>query len=338
MPTDGPPPAGPAPTTVPRARRRPGDQSLALVAAFVCGILLAGQSRINGDLGTHVPAMAAAWFSFFIGLLAISLLWVTRRFRQGVAAVRAAVSGGRLPAWQVLGGFAGALVVATQTYAVPRVGVATFLIALIGGQTVNALLVDRLRLGPAAPQLITPARVAAAALAVVGVVIAVTPGLQDGTFLWLPVAIAFLVGMSTAVQQATNARVTAVSGTSTVTAFLNFATGSVLLVLIGAWTVLPAGWPDLTGIPWWTWTGGVLGVFFIILAAWAVMHSGVLLFGLVTITSQMGTGVLLDLVKAETRDQVGVQLLAGIGLTVVAAVWAALARARSRRRARPVHR
>lgn len=322
-----------SPTTVPRSGwgRRPGELTLALVAAFGCGVILAVQSRVNGDLGTYVPAMTAAWFSFFIGLVAISVLWFTARFRRRVAAVRDAVRRGTLPAWQLCGGFAGGLLVATQTYAVPRVGVATFLIAIVGGQTVSALAVDRLRLGPAAPQLITPARLAAAALAVVGVVVAVTPGMREGTFLWLPVVLAFLVGTATAVQQATNARLTQIAGASTVTAFINFGTGAFLLVVIGSWTVLPRGWPDVTGIPWWAWTGGVMGVVFIVLAAWAVMHSGVLLFGLVTITSQMGTGIVLDLLEPATRESVGGQLVAGVALTVVAAVWAALARARAQR-------
>lgn len=327
MPTDAP--TGPA-----RLGRHPGDQALALCAAFACGVILAAQSRLNGELGSHIPAMAAAWFSFLSGLAAVSLLWFTRRFRAGFARIREAVRGRELPGWQLLGGCAGALVVASQTYVVPLVGVATFLIALVGGQTVNALLVDRLRLGPAAPQLITPARLAAAALAIVGVAVAVTPGLREGTFLWLPVVLAFLIGMLTAVQQATNARVTTLGGDSSVTAFLNFLTGSLLLIVIGAWTVIPAGWPDLTGVPWWAWPGGVLGVGYIVLAAWAVIHSGVLLFGLVTITSQLGTGVVLDVIEPSTRGHVGVQMLTGVGLTVIAAVWAALARARSRRRAR----
>lgn len=321
MPTDG----------APGRRRRPGNLTLALLVAFICGVLLAAQSRVNGELGTHIPAMLAAWLSFFVGLFFVSVLWVTRRFRAGLGRVAAAVRERRLPVWQLCGGCAGGLVVASQTYAVPLVGVATFLIALIGGQTVSALIVDRLRLGPAAPQLITPARLGAAALAVVGVGVAVTPGLRDGNFLWLPAVLAFLVGMATAVQQATNARVTTISGDSTVTAFINFTMGSLLLVLIGAWSVLPAGAPDLTGIPCWAWSGGVLGVLFIIGAAWAVMHSGVLLFALITITSQMGTGVVLDLIEPSTREQVGAQLLTGVALTVVAAVWAALARARAQR-------
>lgn len=318
----------------PARTRRVGDQRLALLAALACGVILAVQSRLNGELGTQVGAMPAAWISFGTGLLAISLLWLTRRFRCAARTLRRALRGHRLAPWQLLGGIAGGLLVASQTYAVPLVGVATFLIALVGGQTVNALLVDRLGLGPAAPQPITPARLAASGLAVVGVVIAVSPGMREGGFVLLPVLLAFLVGMGTAVQQATNAQVTVASGDASVTAFINFSVGMLTLLVIGSWSVLPGGWPDPAGVPWWAWWGGVIGVIFLVLAAWAVVHTGVLLFGLVTITSQMGTGVVLDLLDPAARERVGAQMLLGIGLTVVAAVWAALARARTRRLAR----
>lgn len=318
-----------------RALTRPvGDQRLALLAALVCGVILAVQSRLNGELGIHVGAMPAAWISFGTGLLAISVLWLTRRFRSGVATLRRALRGHRLAPWQLLGGIAGGLLVASQTYAVPLVGVATFLIALVGGQTVNALLVDRLGWGPAAPQSITPARLAASGLAVIGVVIAVAPGAREGGFVLLPIVLTFVIGMATAVQQATNAQVTVASGDASVTAFINFSVGMLTLLVMGSWSVLRGGWPDPTGVPWWDWWGGVIGAIFLVLAAWAVVHTGVLLFGLVTITSQLGTGVALDLLDPASRDRVGEQMLIGIGLTVVAAVWAARARARSRRAAR----
>lgn len=315
-------------------RPHPRALELALVAALACGAILAVQSRVNGELGTHVGALQAAWVSFGSGLLALSLLWLSRRFRAAFATVWRALREGRLASWQLCGGVAGGLLVATQTYAVPLVGVATFLIAIVGGQMVSALVVDRLGLGPSLPERVTPGRVAASVLAVLGVLTAVGPALGAG-LAWLPVLLAFLVGMGTAVQQATNALMTATSGDSAVTAFLNFATGLAVLVLIGAWTVLPGGVPDVSGTPWWAWTGGPMGGIFIILAAWAVMHSGVLLFGLVTVTSQLGTGVLLDLVEPATRAQVGPQMLLGVLLTVIAAVAAAVARARARRGAGP---
>lgn len=274
--------------------------------------------------------MPAAWFSFGSGLLALSLLWFSAGFRAAFARVWRAVRERRLLPWQLCGGVAGGLLVATQTYAVPLVGVATFLVAIVGGQMVSALVVDQLGLGPSAPERITLGRVAASILAVLGVLTAVGQGLGSG-LAWLPVLLAFLVGMSTAVQQATNALITATGSDSSVTAFINFATGTAVLVLIGCWSVLPAGVPDASTVPWWAWWGGPLGGIFIVLAAWAVMHSGVLLFGLVTVTSQLGTGVVLDLIEPSTRDQVGAQMLLGVALTMTAAAGAAVARARARR-------
>lgn len=332
MPTDHRPPLPtdhrrPVPAT-PGQRSRAHD--LALLAALACGVILAVQSRVNGELGVHTGALQAAWISFGSGLLVLCLLWLTPRFRAGFARVRTAVHQGRLRPWQLFGGVAGGLLVATQTYAVPLVGVATFLLAIVGGQMVSALVVDRLGVGPAAPERVTVGRVAASVLAVVGVLTAVGPELTAGMS-WLPVVAAFGVGMGTSVQQATNALITATGGDAAVTAFLNFATGTAVLLLIGSWTVLPAGLPDLSTAPWWSWWGGLMGIVFILLAAWAVMHSGVLLFGLVTVTSQLGTAVVLDLIEPSTREQVGAQMILGVLLTVIAAVGAAGARARARR-------
>jgi transporter family-2 protein len=314
---------------------RPRDLPLALLAAFACGALVATQSRINGRLSEAVGSFPAAWFSFGSGLMLLTLCWVLPRYREHLARVPRALREGRLAWWQVLGGVGGGLLVGTQTYAVPLVGVAAFLIATIGGQTVSALLVDRWGLGSAPAQLLSPTRLAAAALAVAGVAIAATAGSDGARFLALPVALAFLVGMGAAVQQAVNGRVTTVTRDPVATAWINFVVGTTALVLIGAVTVVRVGLPTSWAAPWWAWCGGLCGVGFIALAAWAVQHSGVLLFGLVTITSQMLLALLLDLAGPATRDLVGPQMLTGVGITIVAACWAAIAARRAGRTVLP---
>lgn len=305
---------------------------LALLAAFGCGALIAVQSRMNGRLSESVGSFPAAWVSFGSGLLVLSLLLVLPRQRARVARVGSALRDGRLAPWQVLGGVGGGLLVGTQTYAVPIVGVAAFLIATIGGQTVSALLVDRFGLGPAAAQALSPARVVAAALAVVGVAVAATSADDGSAVVLLPVLLAFLVGMAVAVQQAFNGRVTTVTRDATATAWVNFVAGTSTLLLIGAVPVWRAGLPTDWSAPGWAWWGGMCGVVFIALAAWAVQHTGVLLFGLVTVTSQLATALVLDLANPATRDQVGLQMFVGVGITVVAAAGAGLASRRARLR------
>ncbi len=308
---------------------------LALLAAFGCGGLIALQSRMNGTLAESVGSFPAAWYSFGSGLLVLTLLFVTPRHRSRVGRVVTALRSGRLAWWQVLGGVAGGLLVGTQTYAVPVLGVAAFLVATIGGQTVSALLVDRLGLGPAPAQALSVARVMAAALAVIGVAVASastsTGGSATGVAV-LPVVLAFLVGMGVAVQQAVNGQVSTVTRDSWATAWVNFTAGSTTLLLVGAVPVWRSGWPTDWAVPGWAWWGGLCGVAFIALAAWAVQHTGVLLFGLVTITSQMALALVLDLAHPDTREQVDVQMLLGVVITVVAAGGAGLSARRARLR------
>jgi len=314
-----------------QADPRPADLPLALLAAFCCGVLMAVQSRLNGRLSEIIGSFPAAWFSFGSGLLLLSFVCLLPRYRQRLARVPEALRQRRIAPWQLLGGVGGGLLVGTQTFAVPLVGVATFLIAIIGGQTVSALLVDRYGLGSAPPQSVSLLRAAAATLAVLGVAVAVTSAANGIAFLWLPVLLAFLVGMGTAVQQAINGRVNTVTGEPIATAWINFLTGTTLLLLIGIIPVLKTGLPQSWVAPWWTWWGGLCGVTFIALAAWAVQHSGVLLFGLVTVTSQMVTALLLDFSLESTRERVNVQMVSGVAITVVAACWAGYAAHRARR-------
>ena len=79
--------------------------------------------------------------------------------RAGVVRVPGAVRSGELAWWQVLGGILGGFFVGVQTAAVPVLGVAVFTVAVVAGQSSNSLVVDRVGLGPAGKQAITPRRV-----------------------------------------------------------------------------------------------------------------------------------------------------------------------------------
>lgn len=329
------------PTDLPATGGEPGPAAstrmlpLALLAALGAGALIAFQSRFTGHMSGEIGAVQAAWWSFGSGFTVLTIALLVPSVRRHLARVPAALRDGTLRPWQLLGGLFGGLVVATQSYAVPTIGISLFLVALVGGQTVNGLVVDRFGVGPAPANALTPARLLAAALAVVGVGLAALSGSRGGEFVLLPVLLAFLVGAGAAFQQAINARVNRVSHDPLATAWLNFTLGSVVLVLIGIVPIVRTGFHGLWNLPWWAYLGGLCGVVFIATAAWAVAHSGVLLFGLVSITSQLGVALLLDLSSPVDRDRIGPGLLAGIALTAVAAVWAGAAAQRARRRASP---
>jgi transporter family-2 protein len=82
----------------------------------VSGAFVALQSRINGEFGLALGNGAlAALISFSTGLTLISLaMLASPSGRTGLAALRSAVSEGRLPWWSIIGGAAGAFLVFTQ--------------------------------------------------------------------------------------------------------------------------------------------------------------------------------------------------------------------------------
>lgn len=305
----------------------------ALVAAVLAGVLMAVQSRMNGRFAEHAGALPAAGLNFASGLALLSLGLLLPRYRQRLARIPAAIRSGALRRWEVLGGTVGASVVAVQSHTVPLVGVAVFLIALVGGQTLSGLLIDRFGLGAAPRLALTPARLIAGALTVVGVVLAVTGAGGSQRLAVIPVVLSFLVGMAASVQQAYNGKITRFSRDATATAWVNFAVGCSALAVIGAVPLALNGWPQDWSAPWWAWLGGACGVLVVTAAAWAVQHSGVLLFAMTSVSSQLVAGVLIDLAAPQTRDRVTGQVIAGIVITAAAAAGAAVAARRARRAA-----
>lgn len=311
----------------------------ALGVAILSGSMVAVQSRLNGALADTVTSPVAAAVSFGTGLVLLSLLLVAPRFRSHLRRVRDALSDHRLRWWQVLGGVGGGMLVSTQTYAVPLVGVAAFLIAVIGGQTTSALLVDRWGLGPAPPIAVTRGRVVAAALSITGVAVAASAGFgQQGADIgWVgagAMLLAFGVGLAGSVQYAFNGRVTRVSADPMATAWINFAVGLSAVLVIAA-VPMVAGrlrLPERWDAPWWAWCGGACGIVFIAGAAWAVQHTGVLVFGLVAVTSQTSVAIALDLANPATSGRIGPVMLVGTALTVLGAVVGGIGARKAARR------
>ena len=295
--------------------------------AFVTGLLIAVQSRINGALGTRLHnGIAAALISFLTGLLVlIIILLCHRKTRARLTAVRRAVADRRLVWWQLLGGVSGAFLVTAQGLAVTAIGVATFTVAVVGGQLISSLWVDRIGLGPAGRAPVTLGRALGAGIALLAVLIASADGLGgagiEGYALALLPAIA---GFGMAWQQAVNGRVGVVGG-PIVAASINFGVGTAALIIATAVSLLITGWPSALPTDPWLYLGGVIGVVFIAAAAVIVRWVGVLMLGLTAIAGQLIGSVLVELVVPTGAGLTAVDLV-GCALTLVGVAVAALAR------------
>jgi transporter family-2 protein len=287
--------------------------------------MLVIQSRINGGLAEQLHnGLEAALFSFGGGLVILSVLLALHKpLRTGLRGVAAAIRSGQLRPWQVFGGFIGGFFVAVQSTAVPMVGVAVFTVSIVAGSSSASLVVDWVGLGPAGRQPVTARRVVAAVIAVVAVFISVSDRFGGASLSIPAIGLALLAGGLGAVQQAINARVGIAARQPVSAAWINFFGGTVALaVVLGA-----AGAAGSTTIAaptgdWWMYIGGSCGVVVVALGAWLVPKIGVLLAALLTILGQLSCALLLDVVVPTAGTSVGWHLVAGVLLTLGAAILA----------------
>ncbi|WP_089157070.1 DMT family transporter [Micromonospora sp. NBS 11-29] len=312
-----------APPTLSTGRRIAG-----VGLATAGGVLVALQSRINGELGVRLAdGIAAAVLSFGLGLLILLVLVpATPGGRRGLTALRDALRAGALRPWQCLGGVCGAFLVAAQGLTIGALGVAVFTVAVVAGQSSSSLLVDRAGLGPTGRQPVTPNRLIGAVLTVLAVLLAVGDRLGDPATLALAL-LPLAGGVGIAWQQAVNGRVRAAADNTLTATLVNFVVGTMTLLVTFAVEVAVRGWPT-GGLPSepWLYLGGPLGVAFIALAAALVRFTGVLLLGLATIAGQVIGAVLLDLVLPTSASHPGVNTVLGAVLTLVAVLIAAARR------------
>lgn len=316
----------------PVIRPRP-RHALGLLVACLAGAGLAVQTRINGALAGRLDdGLAAAAISFGSGtILVVLLIAASPSARAGFRRVRHALNVGDLRWWQLTGGLCGALLVASQGLASGVLGVAVFSVATIAGQVSSALLMDRLGVGPAGQRPVNGRRLLGAALAIVAVLLSVADRFQRPADLALTV-LPLVAGIAVAWQQGINGRIGATARqarpNSLAAAVLpatavNFAVGTVALIIAAVVWIFLHGPPRPAPAELWLYLGGPIGVIFIAAGVAVVRIIGVLLLGLGMVAGQLISSLLLDVLAPSNPHPVSVVTVLGAAVTLVAAGAAA---------------
>jgi len=106
-----------------------------LLLVFIAGTATSFQAGVNGALGKKIGIIEAAFVSFLVGTIFLSVLLLF--FRKGNISEVFSVS-----KWQLTGGLLGATYILIMIIAVPRIGIAAALITLIMGQVISSTLID----------------------------------------------------------------------------------------------------------------------------------------------------------------------------------------------------
>ncbi len=294
------------------------------------GVMTAVQARINGVLGVEVHnGVVAGLISFAVGLVAlIVVISCLPSARRGVARLRDGVRAKTIPAWMLLGGACGALTVSTQGITAGVLGVSLFTVGVVAGQTMHGLVLDRIGFGPAGVVAVTPGRVLGAALALAAVGISLSGDVLASAPLWM-LLLPFAAGVGIAWQAATNGRLAQRVQSPITATFVSFVAGTVALLIAAGISVAITGMPAAPPTEPWLYLGGLLGFAYILLGAFVVAHTGVLLMGLGSVLGQLAASVVIDLVWPTPAGPAAWQLAAMI-VVAVASVIAATARRRRR--------
>ena len=298
------------------------------VLVFASGLTSAAQSRVNGSLSSELgSSLQAALWSFGTGLLITLFGLFSPAVRSAAGRAWQALRTGELRVWQIGGGFIGAVYVLVQTDAVPTLGVALFLICVVAGQTLGALLTDRFGIGAVSAQTLTWGRIGWAVLAVMGAALAMSgrvASVGDPAAVVGPVLTSVGTGVLLALQAAYNGRVRTVSGHFWFATLLNFVLGFLLIgaaMLVSWGGRVPADF-TLAGAPWWAYLGGVLGVYYVVAGAVSVRALGTLTVMLLVVAGQLLGALGFDAVVPATRHLVTPSLVAGVAVAFVAAIGA----------------
>lgn len=281
------------------------------------------QARINGVLGVKVDnGIVAGFVSFSVGLLVLILVIpCIPSARQGVARLWRGVRGRTVPFWMLLGGTCGALTVSTQGITAGVLGVSLFTVGVVAGQTLHGLVLDRMGVGPAGVVAVTMGRVLGGLFALAAVAISLSGDVLAAAPLWM-LLLPFAAGVGIAWQAAANGRLAQRVQSPMAATFVSFLGGVIALALAAGVSVLFRGLPQPAPAELWLYLGGVLGFAYILLGAFIVAHTGVLLMGLGSVLGQLVTSVIIDLIwPAESGPQLW-QLSAMIVVAVLSVVVA----------------
>ena len=307
--------------------------------AALAGIFIALQGRANGELDKFLASsVQTALISFSVGLIVISLYGLGHKeSRAGLKRLQTALKEKIIPYWGITGGLLGGTFITLQSFLVPKVGVAILSVGYIAGQTLSSLFIDSIGLTGGGRKAISPARILAAAITIIAVLVSVFDRLNSSSLTLVSAVLSIFSGGIVAVHRALNGRVNEITQQSSATTIVNFIMGTAFLSIIFLALLFSNAtrWSPLPEKPLWIYTGGITGVLYIAFSAKVVQHIGVLHFTLFSVGGQLVGSLLLDWLLPTTTDGISSYLIFGILLTYLGVIVGGAANSPAPKSAKP---
>lgn len=120
--------------------------------------------------------------------------------------------------------------------------------------------------------------------------------MSSATF--ITIVVVMIGGMLLAMQGPINASLGRTVDDPVAAATISFGVGFILLIVI---MLVRKGLPSgeaIASVPWWAWSGGLLGAYYVFAILWAAPRVGVITIASATVLGQLTAGLILDSIGA----------------------------------------
>ena len=270
---------------------------LILLAGIGNPVQTAVNSRLRFALGTP---LISSTVSFTVGLLVLMVLTLVTCDSLLVPVSVAS----RVPWWAWGGGVVGAVMLTALIVVFPKLGgVLTVLLPMIG-QIFLSILIDTFGWFGSEPIPLSFPRIVGLLLVTAGLICYVmgkrkqedngsdTKGVG---IVWLVAGL--FIGFCFAIQPVMNGVLATALTSSVHASFISFAISTVILYIL--LFVMPSERKQMAGMfrlqsPWWMWSGGILGAFFVTMFAWFTPLLGIGICSVVSIFGQLVSGAVIE--------------------------------------------
>lgn len=294
-------------------------EQFALLLILVAGLLNPIQTGVNSMLRERLcTPILSSTISFIVGLTCLAIL--TLATCGQLFPDRGLLD--RIPWWAWCGGVMGAIGLTGNILLFPRLGgVLTVLFPMLG-QILMSVLIDSFGWFGTSAIPLGAGRIAGLCLVIGGLLLYMCEkrggGMGRSVLYWSLGGI--LSGFTFAIQPVMNGKLAVAFSSSIQAAFISFLTSTVILVTLVL--LIPSERRNIPLVrsskgPWWLWTGGLLGAYYVACFALVTPITGVGLVTLVGILGMIACGAVVDSRGMFGRDARKIRPLQYLGLALL---------------------
>ena len=296
-------------------------EQFALLLILVAGLLNPIQTGVNSMLREKLrtPVLSST-ISFIVGLTSLTILTLATcgQLFPEIGLLD------QLPWWAWCGGVMGAIGLTGNILLFPKLGAVLTVLFPMLGQIVMSVLIDSFGWFGTAAIPLGWGRIIGLCLVIGGLLLYMgakqgkNAEMRGSTLLWSLGGI--LSGFTFAIQPVMNGRLAVAFSSSIQSAFISFLTSTIILVTLVL--LIPSERRNIPLVrkvkgPWWLWTGGVIGAYYVASFALVTPMTGVGIVTLVSILGMIVCGAFVDSRGMFGRKAMKIRPLQYLGLALL---------------------